>query len=54
MIEQIIAAVREAGKIVLSASDIERATSEKGVGNFVTKYDVAVQEYLRGALGMEE
>ena len=50
MIEQIIAAVREAGKIVLSASDIERATSEKGVGNFVTKYDVAVQEYLRGAL----
>ena len=50
MIEQIIRAVREAGKIVLSASDIERATDEKGAGNFVTKYDVAVQEYLKKEL----
>ena len=50
MIEQIISAVREAGKIVLSASDIERATAEKSAGNFVTKYDVAVQEYLKNEL----
>ena len=50
MIERIIEAVREAGRIVLSASDIERATAEKGAGNFVTKYDVAVQEYLKKEL----
>lgn len=50
MIERIIRAVREAGRIVLSASDIERATAEKGAGNFVTKYDVLVQEYLKKEL----
>ena len=50
MINRIIAAVREAGKIVLSASDIERATAEKSAGNFVTKYDVAVQEFLKKEL----
>lgn len=50
MINRIIDAVREAGKIVLSASDIERATAEKSAGNFVTKYDVAVQEFLKKEL----
>ena len=50
MIERIIEVVRAAGRIVLSAGDIERATAEKSPGNFVTKYDVAVQEYLKKEL----
>ena len=42
--------IREAGKIILSAHEVCEGTdevSEKfGVGNFVTVYDVKVQEYI--------
>ena len=41
------AAARRAGAIMLSASDIERKTSEKeGHGNFVTEYDKKIQAFL--------
>ena len=51
LIEQIEAVARRAGEIMLSASDIERKTSEKeGHGNFVTEYDRKVQEFLFQAL----
>ena len=47
MIEKIIETVKEAGKIVLSAHNQESAvTAKEGKKNFVTKYDVAVQEFL--------
>ncbi len=39
--------VKEAGKIMTAATDIEHKQSEKsGDYNIVTKYDVAVQQYL--------
>ena len=39
--------IREAGKIVICAADTERAfDSKEGNANFVTKYDVAVQNFL--------
>lgn len=45
------AAARRAGAIMLSASDIERKTSEKeGHGNFVTEYDKKIQAFLFDAL----
>lgn len=51
MQKAIEAILREAGQIMLSARDIEKAVSEKeGTANFVTKYDVAVQNLLRERL----
>ncbi len=50
-INKIAEAVREAGKIILSAHDRESSvTAKEGKKNFVTKYDVAVQEFLRSRL----
>ncbi len=52
MIERIIETVKEAGKIILSAHNRENAvTAKEGKKNFVTKYDVAVQEFLFTELG---
>lgn len=52
MIENIINIVREAGKIMLNAQHIEDGVeSKQGRANFVTKYDVEVQEYLFRELG---
>lgn len=51
MLEKIIAIVREAGEIVLSATDIASKTTEKsGAADLVTKYDVAVENFLREKL----
>ena len=51
MLEAIICAVREAGGILLGAhagqGDI---SSKEGKANFVTKYDVAVQQFLQERL----
>ncbi|MBR6620569.1 MAG: inositol monophosphatase [Clostridia bacterium] len=47
MTEKIIEIVKEAGKIILSAHNQENAvTAKEGKKNFVTKYDVAVQDFL--------
>ena len=47
MLEKITEIVKEAGKIVLSAHNQENTvTAKEGKKNFVTKYDVAVQEIL--------
>ena len=47
MLERIIETVKEAGEIILSAHNQESAvTAKEGKKNFVTKYDVAVQEFL--------
>ena len=52
MLEKITEIVKEAGKIVLSAHNQENAvTVKEGKKNFVTKYDVAVQEFLFRELG---
>ena len=52
MLDKIIDIVKEAGKIILSAHNQESAvTAKEGKKNFVTKYDVAVQEYLFEELG---
>lgn len=52
MTEKIIEIVKEAGKIILSAHNQENAvTAKEGKKNFVTKYDVAVQEFLFTELG---
>lgn len=46
-IQKIIETVKQAGKIILTAHDQEDAvTAKEGKKNFVTKYDVAVQDYL--------
>ncbi len=46
-IEQIIKTVKSAGEIILTAHEQEDyVTAKEGKKNFVTKYDVAVQEYL--------
>ena len=51
MLEKIISIVREAGDIVLSATDIAGKTTEKGgAADLVTKYDVAVENFLREKL----
>ena len=50
--DKIIEIVKEAGKIVLSAHGQENTiTAKEGKKNFVTKYDVAVQEFLFNKLG---
>ena len=47
MLSKIIETVKEAGEIILSAHNQETAvTAKEGKKNFVTKYDVAVQEFL--------
>ena len=47
MLEAIIATVRAAGKIVLNAHNIQDGIENKqGTANFVTKYDIEVQEFL--------
>ena len=52
MINKIIETVKEAGKIILSAHNQESAvTAKEGKKNFVTKYDVAVQDFLFNKLG---
>ncbi len=52
MTERIIEIAKEAGKIILSAHNQENAvTAKEGKKNFVTKYDVAVQEFLFTELG---
>lgn len=52
MIGKIIDIVKEAGKIILSAHNQENSiTAKEGKKNFVTKYDVAVQEFLFDELG---
>ena len=52
MLDKIISIVKEAGKIIISAHDQESAvTAKEGKKNFVTKFDVAVQDYLFEKLG---
>ncbi|MBO5908373.1 MAG: inositol monophosphatase [Clostridia bacterium] len=52
MINKIIKTVKEAGKIILSAHNQENTiTAKEGKKNFVTKYDVAVQDFLFTELG---
>ena len=52
MLEKIITIVKDAGEIILSAPNQESAvTAKEGKKNFVTKYDVAVQEFLFAELG---
>ena len=47
MLNKIIEIVNNAGKIVLSAHNQETSvTAKEGKKNFVTKYDVAVQDFL--------
>ena len=51
MLEKISSIVREAGEIVLSATDIAVKTTEKGgAADLVTAYDVAVENFLREKL----
>ena len=38
--------IKQAGKIMLSASDKRDFDSKAGTANFVTAYDVAVQNFL--------
>lgn len=52
MLNKIIQIVKEAGKIILSAHNQENTiTAKEGKKNFVTMYDVAVQEFLFKELG---
>ncbi len=52
MLSKIIETVKKAGEIVLSAHNQESAvTAKEGKKNFVTKYDVAVQDFLFEELG---
>ena len=47
MLDKIIETVKDAGKIIVSAHNQENAvTAKEGKKNFVTKYDVAVQDFL--------
>ena len=51
MLDKMIAVVREAGDIVLSAKDIWAHTHEKGgAADLVTEYDVAVENFLKEKL----
>lgn len=52
MLKKITETVKEAGKIILSAHNQENTiTAKEGKKNFVTKYDVAVQDFLFKELG---
>lgn len=51
LLTELQAAARQAGEIVRRADRVEDGVSEKaGTANFVTRYDVAVQELLRREL----
>ncbi len=51
-INELIKIIKEAGKIILNATGREDSvTAKEGKKNFVTKYDVAVQAFLRDELG---
>lgn len=51
MLQKIVEIVHECGKILLSATDIDRKIHAKeGKGNFVTEYDSAVQAALKEKL----
>ena len=53
MIEYIVNIVRKAGEIVLNAHHIQdNVQSKEGSANFVTKYDIEVQNYLYQELSM--
>lgn len=45
MLERIIDAVREAGKLILNAGDV-KFSSKEGESNYVTEYDLKVQKFL--------
>lgn len=50
--EDIVNAVREAGLIMTGAHDIaQKITVKEGAANYVTAYDVAVEEFLYDKLG---
>lgn len=50
MFEFVHEIIKEASKIMLSAHDVHSVVSEKsGDANFVTKYDIAVENFLREA-----
>ncbi len=52
MQDALIAAIREAGRIMRGAHDAARTvTAKPGEANFVTAYDVAVQRFLFSRLG---
>ncbi len=52
MVKKITEKVKEAGKIILAAHNQEDSvTAKEGKKNFVTKYDVAVQNFLFEELG---
>ncbi len=52
MVKAITDIVKEAGKIILAAHNQEDSvTAKEGKKNFVTKYDVAVQDFLFNELG---
>lgn len=52
MLNKITETVKEAGKIILSAHNQESSiTAKEGKKNFVTKYDIAVQDFLFKELG---
>jgi len=45
--------VKEAAKIMIGAHDVDRSVTEKaGAANFVTKYDVAVEDFLYERLAL--
>ena len=51
--DKILPIIREAGKIILSARgmyDESKVNCKEGAANFVTEYDVQVQEFLIGAI----
>ncbi len=51
MLEALIQIVREAGGILLGAhAQLQDISSKEGKANFVTKYDVAVQQFLQDRL----
>ena len=51
MLDQLIAIVRQAGDMIRNVHDIEKDTKEKtGASDLVTKYDVAVQAFLKKEL----
>ena len=51
MLKELEAIVRRAGELVREAHDVERVTSEKtGAADLVTKYDIAVQGFLKREL----
>ena len=51
LLQDMVRVVRQAGDMIRDARHIERDTREKnGAADLVTKYDIAVQEYLRRAL----